>query len=917
MGSGSRALQTRQTSTAGAAEADLVAAFAAWARLPSLAAALADRDGLHFVIDPVDGRILLASPAGQALCAALGQADRATLAGHVARANPHDTAPRLARLALDARRIAPPTLCQVVRGTRDDGRPVFLVIPTAPVKLPRPRHGVPAARQPEAPASEPAPAAVPVEAPALNTGDRFLWRSDASGALTTLTGSEGLTGLIGQRWQELAGTGRITGADGMFAALAERMTFRAEPACLDLGDGPFQVELSGAPLGRGDAAFSGFGGFGLVRSVPAALGSKAATAPIAPAAAPERSPEPVPAPDASALSVPVPTAPEPASVEPAAAEAVPPAELPAPIPAEPKPAITSVERQPEAAEEPTETPADAAPAPSEPFSEPPSPAATVVEPPPLSTDEHAAFREIARALGARYAGDDAETDIPAPRGGAVMPFPGPHAGSLAGSLVGSLAGSIPGSLADGPEARESAVSRDPDFLAGLPLPTLVHRDGAILAANQAALALTGYADVPALTTAGLERLFRGVPQPDGPEPAARRTAVAAADGSSRPVEVMGGACTWEGRPATCLVLRPLDEADPAGALTAERLARAAQAERTAAAEAALDALEAGVLTLDAAGRIVALNRAAAELFGCDPREIVGGSFVALFDRGSVLAVADVLRGAAGSPGSVSVAGRALTLGVSPARVDGRRVAVLNAAPPLAAQIEPSAEGPTAASGGGLDSALARLDRAFRGPLTGMIELADAMLKEPFGPLGDVRYRGCLAQIRTSGELMLERVGELLDLATVEAGALRLDPRRIALNDVVAGCVARLQSEAARGRIVVRTSFSTDLDDLEADERSVSRAACLVIEHAIRRSVAGGQVIVSTGSTESAAIALRVRDTGAGATVPAAGSAGAVEDGLALPRALVEANGGRLKLSARPEDGTLVEIIMPTRRAANG
>lgn len=898
MGSGSRVLQTTQTSTAGAAEADLAAAFAAWARLPGLAAALDDRDGLHFVIDPADGRILLASPAGQALCAALGQANRATLARQVARANPQDTAPRLARLALDARRIAPPALCQVVRGTRDDGRPVFLVIPTAPVKLPRPRPAAPAAQQPEAPASEPPPAAVPVETFALRTGDRFLWRSDASGALTTLTGSEGLTGLIGQRWQDLAGNGRITGADGMFAALGERMTFRAEPACLDLGDGPFQVELSGAPLGRGDAAFSGFGGFGLVRSVPAMLVAKTAAAPIAPAAAPERLPEPVPTPEPSALSVPVPPAPDPGSVEATAAEAVPPAEFPA----KSEPTIASDEGQTETAAGLRDAPA-AAPAPFE----PPAAAATV-EPPPLSTDEHAAFREIARALGARYAGDDAETESPAPRGGAVMPFPGPNTGSIASPLAG------------GPEARDSAASRDPDFLAGLPLPTLVHRDGAILAANQAALAMTGYADVPALTKAGLEHLFRGVPQPDGPEPAARRTAVAAADGSTRPVEAMGGPCTWEGRPATCLVLRPLDEADPAGALTAERLARAAQAERTAAAEAALDALEAGVLTLDGAGRIVALNRAAAELFGCDPREIVGGSFVALFDRASVLAVADALRGAAGSPGPVSVAGRALTLGVSPARDDGRRVAVLNAAPPLAAQVEPSADvppGPTAASGGGLDSALARLDRAFRGPLTGMIELADAMLKEPFGPLGDVRYRGCLGQIRTSGELMLERVGELLDLATVEAGALRLDPRRIALNDVVAGCVARLQSEAARGRIVVRTSFSTDLDDLEADERSVSRAAGLVIEHAIRRSVAGGQVIVSTGSTESAAIALRVRDTGAGATVPAAGSAGDVEDGLALPRALVEANGGRLKLSARPEDGTLVEIIMPTRRAANG
>ncbi len=220
------------------------------------------------MIDPADGRILLASPAGQALGAALARADRTMLARQVAGSNPRDGAPRLARLALDGRRITPPTLCQVVGGTRDDGRPVVLVIPTAPVRLPRPRHPAPAAPEAEAPARDPVSVAAPAATAALNTGDRFLWRSDAAGALTTLTGSEGLATLVGQRWQELAETGRITGADGMFAALRDRSTFRGEPACLDLGDGPFQVELSGAPLGRGDAAFSGFGGFGLVRSVP-------------------------------------------------------------------------------------------------------------------------------------------------------------------------------------------------------------------------------------------------------------------------------------------------------------------------------------------------------------------------------------------------------------------------------------------------------------------------------------------------------------------------------------------------------------------------------------------------------------------------------------------------------------------------
>jgi signal transduction histidine kinase len=859
-------VQTTLTSTAGADEAGLAAAFAAWARLPSLAAALADPVAVCLVIDPTDGRILLASPAGQALGAALASADRTTLARQVAGSNARDDAPRLARLSLDGRRIAPPALCQVVGGTRDDGRPVVLVIPTAPVRLPRQRPPAPAAPQADAPADEPVPAATPAATLVLNTGDRFLWRSDASGALTTLTGSEGLAGLVGQRWQDLSETGRITGADGMFAALRDRSTFRGEPACLDLGDGPFQVELSGAPLGRGSATFSGFGGFGLVRSVPAA---RAPAARVAVPTEPELTSETVAS---------VPPEPEPApSIE---------ARFPVPAPVEPEPVAAIIEPA-----VPVEAPVIAAPAPAA-----EEPQAAIVEQPSLSTDEHAAFREIARALGARYAGDEASAETPLLReGGAVMPFPGPNAGTAEGR--------------DAP-----AAARDAELLAGLPLPTLVHRNGAILAANQALLDLAGFADMTALTKAGLDRLFRGVPQPDAPDPAARRAAIETADGSARAVEVLGGTCTWAGQPAACLVLRPLDEADPAGALDAERLAREAQAERTAAAEAALDALEAGVLTLDAAGRIVALNRAAAELFGCDPREIVGASLVALFDRQSVLAVADALRSAAKAPCPVSVAGRSLTIGVSPAREDGRRVAVLSASQ---AEVAPAAEPPHPASGAGLDAALARLDRAFRGPLTGMIELADAMLREPFGPMGDARYRGCLTQIKTSGGLMLERVSELLDLATVEAGALRLDPRPIALNDVVANCVARLQGEAARGRIVVRTSFSSDLADLEADERSVSRAASLVIEHAIRRSAAGGQVIVSTGSTESEGVALRVRDTGAGTAQPAADPSDAVEDGLALPRALVEANGGRLQLSARPEDGTLVEIIMPTRRAANG
>lgn len=805
-------METTLTPTAGAAGPGLAAAFAAWARLPHVTAALEKPGSIHLVIDPGAGRILLASDEARPLARALAGTGLAALSAQVAAAAPGDAAPRLARLRLDPRRIAPPVLCWLASGLQDGGEPAILVIPTAPVALPRarpaPTGGV---RTPETP---PTPASIG-EAP--KRVDRFLWRVDAAGILTTLTGPHGLADLVGYPVHALAEAGRIAGADGVLAALRERRTFRGERATLTVDAGSFQVELSGAPLGRGDAAFSGFGGFGLIRNAPSA--------------------------HPATESVPVP-------------EIAPSAPVPEPAP----PQGTG----------------DASPVDTS-----------------LSTDEHAAFREIARALGARYAGDEvgADAEGPRPEGGAIMPFPGPQAAP--------------------PEMHPPATSAaDAGIFAGLPVPALVHRDGVILAANRRLLELTGHADPGSLVATGLAGLFPGLSQATGADAAARRTTLAAADGSARPVEARNGPCRWADAPAECLIVRPLEEADAADALTAERLARAAQAERTASAEAALNALETGVVSLDGAGRIVAVNRAAADLFSCDPREVVGGSFVALFDRASVLTVADLVRGAIRGPLAVSLAGRAIALDVRAARGDGRRVAVLD---------RPSARSRTVAgdSSGQSGAALVRLDRAFREPLTGMIDLADAMLKEPFGPLGDPRYRGCLAEIRASGESMLERVGTLLDLAAVEAGSLQLEPRALDLNDVAAGCVARLQAEAARGRIVVRTSFSSDLADLEADERSVSRAASLVIEHAIRRSTAGGQIIVSTGSTEQAAIALRVRDTGAGAGSRTVDPAGEVEDKLALPRALVEANGGRLELSARAEDGTLVEIIMPTRRAANG
>lgn len=507
----------------------------------------------------------------------------------------------------------------------------------------------------------------------------------------------------------------------------------------------------------------------------------------------------------------------------------------------------------------------------------------------LSTDEHAAFREIARALGARYAGDDDSAPLAERLAGAVMPFPG---------LRADIAPPPPN------ESDESG-----GLLDSLPMAALVHRGEAILAVNRPFLDMTRYADLEALRAAGIHAVFPGGP-PNFRSGQSHETAIGMAEGGALPVEVTRGICAWAGGPAAILLLRGLDENDPRRELAAERLAREAQAGRALGAEAALDALQAGVVTIDRDGRVVTLNRAAVAWLGGAATEIVGSAFAGLFDAGSAAPLAAALSAGGEAPSAVVAQGRAMTLALAPPRADGHRVAVLHRLPdstvsnaaPLA-RPEPSVP---------RTSSLLRLDRELREPVDAILSLTHAMLEERYGALGDRRYRACLSDIRDAGERIVERMAELSDLAAIEAGQIDLSPRPLALNEVVATCVAGLHAEAARGRIVLRTSFSADLAELEIDESSVRRAASLVIEHAIRRSTAGGQVIVSTGLGEGTEVALRVRDGS-----PAQEGAGSLtsEDDprLALPRALVQANGGRLRTTGRAEEGMLVEILLPSRR----
>jgi signal transduction histidine kinase len=210
----------------------------------------------------------------------------------------------------------------------------------------------------------------------------------------------------------------------------------------------------------------------------------------------------------------------------------------------------------------------------------------------------------------------------------------------------------------------------------------------------------------------------------------------------------------------------------------------------------------------------------------------------------------------------------------------------------------------------------------RTPLNAIIGFAEVMIGERFGALGNERYVEYMKDIRASGERVLSIVNDLLDLSRIETGKLDLAFTNQSLNETVESCVAVMQPQANRERIIIRTSLAHALPSVVADARALRQIALNLIGNSIHLANAGGQVIVSTALSDFGDVVLRVRDTGHGLNdnevaaalepfrTPAPSDQASDGSGLSLSltKALVEANRAKFHIKTGGRSGTLIEVV---------
>jgi PAS domain S-box-containing protein len=581
--------------------------------------------------------------------------------------------------------------------------------------------------------------------------------------------------------------------------------------------------------------------------------------------------------------------------------------------------------------------AQAAPAPAEVKPQEPAnnvlpfTAAPAEEAPALSPGERSAFQELARELSDRLK-KTSGIDGTAPAPDDFGPEP---------AVAIAPVNPPPRAARNGDAARDTREGRP--ILDRLPVGILVYRLNTLIYANRAFLDWTGYPTLEALTEAGgLDSLFidtKTEPPAGDIKNGSKTLTITTVNGMQKPVEGRLFSVIWNNENALVLMISTHAVAEDRGK-AAELSLRRLETENSEL-KSILDTATDGVLVLDRAGRVLSANRSAEALFGYEAAEIAELSFGDLFAPESRRGVLDYLDRLASGAAVLDTGREAIGLvrqgGLVPlyftmGRIaDGEKFcAVLRDITAWKRTEEEliNAKQQAERASTAKSEFLAKISHEIRTPLNAIIGFSEVMMDERFGPIGNERYRQYLKDIHASGGHLISLLNDLLDLSKIEAGKLELTFVSINLNDLVQQCVAIMQQQANRERVIIRTSLPPNLPQIVADARSVRQIALNLLSNSIKFTGAGGQVIVSTALTDDHEVVLRVRDTGAGmsekelqtalepfrqlATSTRWGSSGT---GLGLPitKALAEANRARFRITSQVDDGTLVEVAFPATR----
>jgi signal transduction histidine kinase len=215
---------------------------------------------------------------------------------------------------------------------------------------------------------------------------------------------------------------------------------------------------------------------------------------------------------------------------------------------------------------------------------------------------------------------------------------------------------------------------------------------------------------------------------------------------------------------------------------------------------------------------------------------------------------------------------------------------------------------------------------LRSPLTNIIGFSHFLGDPVTGPLTD-RQHEYLGYIQVSTNALLAIINNILDLATIDAGAMKLNLGTVDIRRTMESAAEGVQDRLVQSGISLNIRSAPDIGGFVADERRVRQALFNLLANAIGFSPAGETITLSAQRLKDAVV-FSVTDHGPGIPPDVQGkvfdwfethSLGSRHRGtglgLSLVRSFVELHGGTVTLDSAVGRGTTVTCIFPLGQAA--
>jgi len=222
--------------------------------------------------------------------------------------------------------------------------------------------------------------------------------------------------------------------------------------------------------------------------------------------------------------------------------------------------------------------------------------------------------------------------------------------------------------------------------------------------------------------------------------------------------------------------------------------------------------------------------------------------------------------------------------------------------------------------------LSHVSYELRTPLTTIIGFSDLLAEPVTGPL-NTKQRDYLNDIKTSSQMLLNIINDILDLAVIDAGAMDLKLAPVKVEEVIEAAELGVRERLSRAKVNLDVHIAKGAGTVMADSNRLIQVIYNLLSNAIGFSPEDGTITLNC-RREKNGVAISVQDNGLG--IPEEEQATMFDRfesrskgsrhrgaglGLSLVKSIVQLHKGRIDLRSTPGAGTTVTVFLPDRHPA--